>query len=145
MAYMSTVVTYGRGLGVACATGMNTEVGKIAQAISAVDTSTTPLQKKLDNLGKKLGLVIILISVVVFVVGLMRPHQGILDVFMTAIALAVAAIPEGLPAVVTVVLALGMTRMSKKMQLSASSLLLKHSVQQPSSAPIKPVLSLKTR
>lgn len=114
MAYMSTVVTYGRGLGVACATGMNTEVGKIAQAISAVDTSTTPLQKKLDNLGKKLGLVIILISVVVFVVGLMRPHQGILDVFMTAIALAVAAIPEGLPAVVTVVLALGMTRMSKK-------------------------------
>ncbi|MDD2431814.1 MAG: cation-translocating P-type ATPase [Firmicutes bacterium] len=114
MAYMSTIVTYGRGLGVVCGTGMKTEVGKIAESISTVDTSSTPLQRKLDTLGKRLGLLIIFISVFVFLLGLLRSDQAIIDLFMTAISLAVAAIPEGLPAVVTVVLALGMTRMSKK-------------------------------
>lgn len=114
MAFMGTVVTYGRGSGVVVSTGINTEVGKIAHAISTVDTSPTPLQIKLDNLGKKLGLGIIIISVVVFLVGLVRGIATPLELFMTAISLAVAAIPEGLPAVVTIVLALGMTKMSKR-------------------------------
>lgn len=114
MAYMSTIVTYGRGIGVVVFTGMETEVGKIASAISTVDTSPTPLQIKLDSLGKKLGLGIIIISVLVFLTGLLRGLESPLELFMTAISLAVAAIPEGLPAVVTIVLALGMTRMSQK-------------------------------
>ncbi len=114
MAYMSTVVTYGHGIGVVTATGMNTEIGKIAHAISSLDTSSTPLQQKLDSLGKKLGISIIIISALVFVTGLLQKADSPLALFMTAISLAVAAIPEGLPAVVTIVLALGMTRMSKK-------------------------------
>lgn len=114
MAFMSTSVTYGRGLGVVVNTGINTEVGKIADALKTVDYSPTPLQIKLDQLGKKLGLAILFISIIVFLVGLLKQTGSILELFMTAISLAVAAIPEGLPAVVTVVLALGMTRMSKK-------------------------------
>lgn len=113
MAYTSTIVTYGRGKGVVVETGHNTEIGKIATAIQSYDDEETPLQKQLNQLGKYLGLITIGICIIVFIVGLMQ-DRGFLDMLMVAISLAVAAIPEGLPAIVTIVLALGMNRMVKR-------------------------------
>lgn len=110
MAYMSTVATYGRGKGIVVETGGTTEMGKIADKIQEIDNEDTPLQKKLDQLGKWLGIICIAICVLVFVVGYIRGGE-LLDMFMTAISLSVAAIPEGLAAVVTIVLALGMKKM----------------------------------
>jgi len=112
MAFMSTLVTYGRGEGVVVATGMETEVGKIAKILDEDADSMTPLQKRLEQLGKTLGLVAIGICVLIFAIGLLQ-GRNLLDMFLTAISLAVAAIPEGLPAIVAIVLALGVTRMSK--------------------------------
>jgi len=112
MAFMSTMVTYGRGEGVVVATGMETEVGKIAKILDEDADSMTPLQKRLEQLGKTLGLVAIGICVLIFAIGLLQ-GRGLFDMFLTAISLAVAAIPEGLPAIVAIVLALGVTRMSK--------------------------------
>lgn len=112
-AYMSTIVTYGRGKGVVCNTGMKTEIGKIASMLNEVDDAQTPLQRKLSSLGKMLGIVCIIVCVIIFGLGLLRGEE-LMEVFMTAISLAVAAIPEGLPAVVTVVLAMGMQRMIKR-------------------------------
>jgi len=109
-AYMSTVVTYGRGTGVVVSTGMNTEIGLIAEMLRSYDEGETPLQKKLAGLGKFLGTAVLIICAVVFVAGLLRGEE-ILSMFLTAVSLAVAAIPEGLPAIVTIVLALGMQRM----------------------------------
>lgn len=110
--FMSTLVTYGRGSGIVTETGMNTVIGKIAEMIQEDQSEDTPLQKKLKNMGKLLGTGCLVICAVVFAMGLLR-GEHILEMFMTAVSLAVAAIPEGLPAVVTIVLALGMQRMAK--------------------------------
>jgi len=112
-AFMSTVVTYGRGKGIVVETGMNTQIGLIAEMLESYEEETTPLQKKLDELGKILGIASLAICGIVFLLGLFR-GVPILEMFMTAVSLAVAAIPEGLPAIVTIVLALGMQRMVKR-------------------------------
>jgi Ca2+-transporting ATPase len=112
-AYMSTIVTYGRGKGIVVNTGMDTEIGKIASMLNETGSEVTPLQKKLDSFGKLLGIVCILVCAIIFVLGLIR-GQDFIVVLMTSVSLAVAAIPEGLPAVVTVVLAMGMQRMIKR-------------------------------
>ena len=113
MAYSSTIVSYGRGKGVVVGTGHDTEIGKIATMIQTFDNEPTPLQRKLNQLGKFLGIVVIVVCLVVFGLGL---YQGrdVLSMFMTSISLAVAAIPEGLAAIVTIVLALGMNRMVER-------------------------------
>jgi Ca2+-transporting ATPase len=119
-AHLGTTVTYGRGLGVVTATGMKTELGRIAELVSSVGEKATPLQEKLQQFGKWLGIACLLISALVFVLTFTEPGvlaralrdpKVVVDPFMTAVALAVAAIPEALPAVVTIVLALGMQRM----------------------------------
>ncbi len=112
-AYMSTIVVYGRGRGIITATGMNTEIGHIARMLDETEDTQTPLQKKLAEFGKFLGITCILISIFIFMLGILR-GEDMLEFFMIAVSLAVAAIPEGLPAVVTVVLAMGMQRMVKK-------------------------------
>lgn len=112
-AFMSTVVTYGRGKGIVVGTGMNTEIGLIAEMLESYEEESTPLQKKLAELGKVLGIASLAICGIVFILGLIR-GVPILEMFMTAVSLAVAAIPEGLPAIVTIVLALGMQRMVKR-------------------------------
>jgi Ca2+-transporting ATPase len=112
MAFMSTLVTYGRGEGIVVATAMDTEIGKIAKILDDDTNEMTPLQKRLDELGRILGFLAIGICVLIFVIALIQ-KRDILEMFLTAISLAVAAIPEGLAAIVAIVLALGVTRMSK--------------------------------
>jgi Ca2+-transporting ATPase len=113
MVYMGTIVTYGRGLAVITATGMNTELGRIAELIQTVEREPTPLQRRLEELGKGLAVAALAIVAVVFVLGLLRGEDWQL-MLMTAISMAVAAVPEGLPAVVTIALALGAQRMLKR-------------------------------
>ena len=113
MLFSSSLITYGRGKAVVVETGMNTEVGKIADIINTAEDQGTPLQKKLDKLGKTLGIVALAICAVIFVIGLLYGKEPI-HMFMTAVSLAVAAIPEGLPAVFTIVLAIGVQRMVKR-------------------------------
>ena len=113
MAYMSSIVSYGRAKAIVVGTGHDTEIGKIATMIQGYDQESTPLQKKLDELGKYLGLACIFVCVLVFIIGKFQGRDTI-EMFMTAISLAVAAIPEGLPAIVTIVLALGMSKMVKR-------------------------------
>ncbi|WP_291628627.1 calcium-translocating P-type ATPase, PMCA-type [Clostridium sp.] len=113
MAFMSTLVTYGRGIGIVVNTGMNTEIGKIAKMLDSEDENTTPLQKKLAQLGKILGFAAVGISIIMFLISLFQ-GRDFLEMFMTSISLAVAAIPEGLPAIVAIVLALGVQRMIKE-------------------------------
>lgn len=112
MAFMSTFTTYGRGEGVVVGTGMETEIGKIAKILDEDNEELTPLQKRLEELGKVLGFAAIGICVLMFVIALVQ-RRDLFEMFLTAISLAVAAIPEGLPAIVAIVLALGVTRMSK--------------------------------
>ncbi|MFN2219701.1 MAG: cation-translocating P-type ATPase, partial [Anaerolineae bacterium] len=134
MAFMSTVITYGRGQGLVVATGMDTEIGKIAEMIQSYEEEPTPLQVKLDQLGKTLGIITLFICALVGVIGVVRDTQlGILfsqgfsayvgleetipklvEMFMVAVSLAIAAVPEGLPAVVTIALALGMQEMVRR-------------------------------
>lgn len=113
MIFAGTAVTGGRAKAVVTATGMSTELGKIAQMLQEAPKEQTPLQRQLTKLGKTLGLLALGIVIIVFITGIIRGEE-IFSMFMTAIALAVAAIPEGLPAVVTIVLALGVTRMSHR-------------------------------
>ncbi len=113
MGYMSTVVTYGRAKSIVVATGAHTEIGKIATAIQSTDNEITPLQKQLNGVGKILGIATIVICLLVFGLGLLQ-GKGLLEMLLISISLAVAAIPEGLPAIVTIVLAVGMNRMVKK-------------------------------
>ena len=128
-AFMSTLVTYGRGKGLTTSTGMHTQIGMIAEMIQSYDEEPTPLQQKLDQLGKSLGIISLAICGLIFLYGLVRDTSlgmilaegpraylatfstEIVDLFMTAVSLAIAAVPEGLPAVVTICLALGMQRM----------------------------------
>ena len=130
-AFMGTLITYGRGKGLVTCTGMNTQIGLIAQMIQSFEDEATPLQKKLEHLGKVLGTACLAICAVVFVYGLFRDtritemaslglvgyleaeRKDIINLFMTAVSLAIAAVPEGLPAIVTICLALGMQRMIK--------------------------------
>lgn len=119
MAYMGSTVVYGRGRAVVIGTGMNTEMGKIADALANARDEETPLQKKLNQLSRILSVLVIVICAVIFGVDLLRsaPNitgEGILDTFMVAVSLAVAAIPEGLAAVVTIVLSIGVTNMSRR-------------------------------
>jgi len=113
MAYMSTLISYGKAVGIVTGIGMSTEIGKIATLLDAVEEGKTPLQKTIDAFAKVLGWICIGVSVVIFIMGVLE-GQEIFVIFLTAIALAVAAIPEGLTAVITVVLALGMQRMVKR-------------------------------
>ncbi|WP_235961121.1 cation-translocating P-type ATPase [Savagea serpentis] len=113
IAAMSTIVTNGTALGIVKATGMDTEIGKIASMLNATADDLTPLQKSLNTLGKYLGIATVLISIIIFSIGFFQ-GRDIREMFMLAISLAVAAIPEGLPAVVTIVLALGMRKMVKR-------------------------------
>ncbi len=113
-AFSSSLVTYGRGKGIVVATGMNTEVGKIASMIQEVDDSETPLKKRLEALGKTLGIAALCICIVIFLVGSFIYKKEMLTMFMTAVSLAVAAIPEGLPAISTIVLSIGVQRMVKR-------------------------------
>ncbi|MBP1990487.1 calcium-translocating P-type ATPase, PMCA-type [Paenibacillus eucommiae] len=112
MAFMSTLATYGRGEGVVVATAMETEMGKIAKILDEDLNEKTPLQKRLEELGKILGYAAIGICVLIFIIGLFQ-QRDLFELFLTSISLAVAAIPEGLPAIVAIVLALGVARMSK--------------------------------
>lgn len=130
--FMSTMVTYGRGKGVVTATGMHTQIGLIAEMLQSYEVEETPLQQKLNQLAKVLGIGCLIICAIVFIYGLIRDtHFGtifkdglfayflaekkdIVELFMTAVSLAIAAVPEGLPAVVTICLALGMQRMIKR-------------------------------
>ncbi|MCC8146613.1 MAG: calcium-translocating P-type ATPase, PMCA-type, partial [Bacteroidales bacterium] len=111
--FSSTNVVYGRGKGIVIRTGMDTEVGKIASMIQSVPNHQTPLQQKLDKLGKHLGIAALIICAIIFAVGVFYGND-LLSMFMVAVSLAVAAIPEGLPAVSTIVLAVGVQRLAKK-------------------------------
>ncbi len=129
--FMGTLITYGRGKGIVTGTGMTTQIGLIAQMIQSFEDESTPLQKKLEHLGKVLGTACLAICAIVFLYGLFRDtritdamdigllsyleaeRKDIVNLFMTAVSLAIAAVPEGLPAIVTICLALGMQRMIK--------------------------------
>lgn len=113
MVFMSTIATYGRAKGIVVETGHNTEIGRIATQIQSFEEELTPLQKKLNELGKYLGIITIAVCIIVFTVGILQGRK-VMEMFMVAISLAVAAIPEGLPAIVTIVLALGMNKMVKR-------------------------------
>lgn len=113
MGFMSTIVTYGRGAGVVAATGKQTEIGKISTMIESKEEGLTPLQKRLADLGKILGIGTIIICVLLFGIAYLQ-KRDMVEMLMTAISLAVAAVPEGLPAVVTIVLAIGVQKMVKE-------------------------------
>ncbi|HIU49021.1 MAG TPA: HAD-IC family P-type ATPase, partial [Candidatus Avimonoglobus intestinipullorum] len=113
MALASSAVTGGRGTAVVTATGMQTEMGKIAQLILSTDSKETPLQKKLSDVGKVLGIAALAICAVIFIIGVFE-HIPPFEMFMISVSLAVAAIPEGLPAIVTIMLAIGVSKMAQK-------------------------------
>jgi P-type Ca2+ transporter type 2C len=112
-AFMGTLVNYGRGKGIVVSTGMYTQIGMIAEMLQSVEQEPTPLQRRLDQLGKTLGIAALTICALVFLLGWARGYEP-LEMFMIAVGLAIAAVPEGLPAVVTISLALGMREMIKR-------------------------------
>ncbi len=118
MVFSGTAATYGRGRAVVTATGMQTEMGKIAGLLRQTESEPTPLQQEIDRTGKLLGIVVLIIAVVMVVTIILvqgiREFSAIVDVLILGVALAVAAVPEGLPAIVTAVLALGVQRMAKR-------------------------------
>ncbi len=113
MAYQGTSVTYGRGVGIVTATGMGTEVGAIADRLNTLTMEETPLQKKLAELGKSLSIAVVVIAAIIFAAGVIQ-QRDTLEMFLTSVSLAVAAIPEGLPAIVTIVLAIGVQKMASR-------------------------------
>lgn len=113
MAYMSTIIVNGHGMAIVTDIGMNTKVGQIANMIIENEAPETPIQKKLGQVGKTLGIVCLAICFVIFLIGIIKNIEP-MEMFMTAVGLAVAAIPEGLPAIVTIVLSIGVTKMAKK-------------------------------
>ena len=113
MVYSGCSITYGRCIAVVTATGMDTEMGRIANLLEGAEEVKTPLQQKLAQLGKYLGLIALLACAVIFVIGILA-DMNIMDIFMVAVSLAVSAIPEGLPAIVTIVLSVGVQKMAKK-------------------------------
>ncbi len=113
LGFMSTIITSGRGFGVVVETGMNTEIGKIASIINKEVKSRTPLEIRLDKLGKNLGIIAIVICVLIFIIAMFQ-GRDLSEMFLMSVSLAVAAIPEGLAAIVAVVLAIGVTKLSKK-------------------------------
>lgn len=113
MAYMSTIIVNGHGTAIVTDIGMNTKVGQIANMIIENEAPETPIQKKLGQVGKTLGIVCLVICFAIFLIGLIKNIEP-MEMFMTAVGLAVAAIPEGLPAIVTIVLSIGVTKMAKK-------------------------------
>ncbi|MEK6851130.1 MAG: cation-translocating P-type ATPase, partial [Candidatus Thermoplasmatota archaeon] len=117
MCYAGCAVEVGRGRAVVVATGMGTELGRIAGLVQEQKSEETPLQRQLDRLGKQLGVVILAIASFIFAIEFVRREGDIVELFLTAVSLAVAAIPEGLPAVVTITLALGLQRMAKRQAL----------------------------
>ncbi len=114
MAYSGTLVVYGRGLGVVVETGMRTEVGKISAMLQHVQKLSTPLLQQMEKLGRWLTLMIVLLALMTFLFGVLLWHQDLTEMFMASVGLAVAAIPEGLPAIVTITLAMGVTRMARR-------------------------------
>ena len=113
MAFATTVVVNGHAEAVVTETGMNTKVGKIAKMIITDEAPETPIQKKLSQVGKNLGIGCLIICVFIFIIGLIKKISPT-EMFMTSVGLAVAAIPEGLPAIVTIMLSIGVTKMAKK-------------------------------
>ncbi|PIQ27640.1 ATPase [bacterium (Candidatus Blackallbacteria) CG17_big_fil_post_rev_8_21_14_2_50_48_46] len=113
MAYMGTIITYGRGMGLVIGTGMQTQLGKIATLLETVEAEATPLQKKLDQVGKTLAILAIAISGLIFLLGVLRGEDW-KHMLLSAVSVAVAAVPEGLPAVLTITLAFGSQRMLKR-------------------------------
>ncbi|MBR7091070.1 MAG: HAD-IC family P-type ATPase, partial [Clostridia bacterium] len=115
MVFAGSVVSYGRGLGVVVATGMNTEMGKIAEMLNTTEDESTPIQQKLTKLGKVISVIIILVAILIFLINVVIiSAHSVVEALMLSIAIAVAAIPESLPAVITVILSLGVSRMSKQ-------------------------------
>lgn len=112
MAFSSGVVTFGRGRGIVVGTGMNTEIGKIASMLNRDSDTQTPMQVRLEKLGKVIGIASVLICVVIFVIGVLY-GRDVIGMFMVAVSLAVAAIPEGLPAISTIILSMGVRRMAR--------------------------------
>ena len=113
MAFMGSLINYGRGLGIVTSTGMNTEIGQIAESVLTQEREETPLQKEIANLGKWLAIIVLIAVAGVFTIGLLT-NQEISELLLTSLSLAVSAVPEGLPAVITVTLSIGMQRMAKK-------------------------------
>ena len=113
MAYATTIVLNGSGEGIVTNTGMTTSVGKIAKMIIDNETPETPIQRKLGEVGKTLGLVCLIICFLIFIIGILKKIAPV-EMFMTSVGLAVAAIPEGLPAIVTIMLSIGVTKMARK-------------------------------
>ena len=112
MAFMGTVISYGRGKGIVVTTGMSTEIGKIAKLVEERD-EPTPLQRKLQHFGKDIGIFVLVLAIFIFLLGVLK-EEKIIDMILTSISLAVAAVPEGLPAVVTLTLTLGTQKMLKR-------------------------------
>ena len=140
MGYQNSNVTYGRGIGVVTNTGMYTEVGKIADMLANADETETPLKQSLEQLSKALTYLIVVIAVITFLVGVFVRGGTSIEGLMVAVALAVAAIPEGLPAIVTIVLSLEQQPLPNAIRLFVNCQPLKHLVQQKSSHLIKQVL-----
>lgn len=113
MAFMSTIIVNGHGMAIVTETGMNTKVGKIANMMIENEAPETPIQKKLSQVGKILGIVCLAICIIIFIIGIIKKIEP-MEMFMTSVGLAVAAIPEGLPAIVTIMLSIGVTKMAKK-------------------------------
>ena len=113
MGFMASIVVSGHGKAIVTDTGMNTKIGKIANMINEEEAPETPIQKKLSEVGKTLGIVCLVICAIIYVIGILKKIEPI-EMFMTSVGLAVAAIPEGLPAIVTIMLSIGVTKMARK-------------------------------